>query len=77
MVLGLPVAGLALLLAMIDAEALAALGAINDAREQPAAIGAQRHRTLFGEFAPALPDDLDCLVEVVIIHNAQRFDGFR
>ena len=74
MVFHLAGAGLALLFAVVDAQAFAAFGAIDKTGKQAATIGTQGNLAVLVELAAAFLDDFDGSIEVVVIHDAQSLN---
>lgn len=71
MIFHLAGSGLALLFAVIDAQALTAFGAIDETGKQAATIGAQGDLAILVELAATFLNDFDGPIEVVVIHDTQ------
>ena len=60
---------------MIDRQALAAFGAIDDPREQPARIGSQGILPAFADVLSPFLYQINGPIEIVIIHDSKLLDG--
>ena len=63
-----------LFLAMIDAQAFSAFGAVDYAGQQSARIRAQRPASIMRVFSAAGPYQLDGFIEIIVVDNTQRLN---